>query len=85
MVSGLNITPKEAFANLSLAVDKEFARLLSSDIPINYIAQKSIPYAAEIMKAFICSYIDEKAKMQLEVVNKTIEKTKSMAQDYRSK
>lgn len=83
--SAINITPKEAFADLSLAVDKEFARLLSSDIPIKYIAEKSIPYAAEIMKEFICNYIDENAKMQLDVVNKTIEKTKSMAQAYRSK
>lgn len=80
--SEINITPKEAFADLSLAVDKEFARLLSTDIPINCIAQKNIPYAAEIMKDFICNYIDKKAKMQLDVINKTIEKTKTMAEDY---
>ncbi len=80
----MNITPKEAFSDLSLAVDKEFARILSSGIPLNYIAEKSIPYAAEIMKKFICGYIDEKAKMERDTVNKIIDISKTMAKDYRS-
>lgn len=77
----INITPKKAITELSLAVDNEFARLLSSDVALDYLAEKCIPYAAEVMKEFICSYIDEKAKMQLNVVNNIIKKSKAMAQE----
>lgn len=83
--SEINITPKEAFADLSLAVDKEFVRLLSTDLRLDYIAKKSIPYAAEIMKEFVCEYIDQKAQMQIDVVNKMIEKSKAMGSAYQSK
>lgn len=38
--SVINITPKETFAGLSLAVDKEFARLLSTELKLDYIAKK---------------------------------------------
>ena len=37
------------------------------------------------MKAFVCEYIDQKAQMQLDVVNKMIEKSKAMGSTYQSK